>query len=140
MRLIALIAALGVATPAAAAEVELAALMLRMQIHMDKLYWAGKAKNWPLAAFYTHEIEETLEEITKAKIVEDGVNVSALAGPMLGGAVSTVENTIKAKTGFETAYVATVNACNGCHAAAKHPFIQIQVPLRPMFTNQKFTP
>lgn len=129
------------ASPAVAdGPVELSPLMLRMQIHMDKLYWAGEAKNWPLAAFYAHELNETLETITRAKIVDEGVNVSALAGPMLAGALGGLERAAKAKTAFRPAYEATVQACNGCHAATKHPFIRIQVPKRPMFTNQVYAP
>ena len=145
MRHVILLALIGLfaATPAVADgpdEVELAPLMLRLQIHMDKLYWAGKAQNWPLAAFYAHELNETLATITKAKIVDEGVNVSALANPMLAGALGGLEAATKDKRGFAAKYEATVQACNGCHAATKHPFIRIQVPLRPMFTNQVYAP
>lgn len=138
MRLIALLAVLGLATPAPAEE--LSVLMLRLQIHMDKLFWAGKAQNWPLAAFYAHELEETLEAITAAKIVDDGVNVSVLAKPMLGGALKGVSTAVEKKTGFMGAYTATVKACNGCHAATKHGFIRIKLPTRPIFDNQVYTP
>ncbi|MGK0362209.1 MAG: hypothetical protein ACI9U2_004529 [Bradymonadia bacterium] len=123
-----------------AGEVELSPLMLRLQIHMDKLYWAGKAQNWPLAAFYTHELNETLETITKAKIVDEGVNVSVLANPMLAGALGGLDSAVKAKRGFVAKYEATVQACNGCHAATKHEFIRIQVPTRPIFSNQVYAP
>lgn len=131
------------ATPAVAddgGDVELSSLMLRQQIHMDKLYWAGKAKNWPLAAFYAHELHETLETITKAKIVDEGVNVSALANPMLAGALGGLASAVKNKRGFVAAYEATVQACNGCHTATKHAYIRIQVPTRPIFTNQVYAP
>lgn len=128
------------ATADDAGDVALSPLMLRLQIHMDKLYWAGKAQNWPLAAFYAHELNETLETITKAKIVDEGVNVSALANPMLSGALGGLETATKAKKGFEAAYTATVQACNGCHAATKHGFIRIKIPTRPIFDNQVFTP
>ena len=129
------------ATPAVAdGPVELAPLMLRLQIHMDKLFWAGKAQNWPLAAFYVHELNETLETISKAGVVKNGMNVSALANPMLGGALTGVEAAVKAKAGFEAAYGATVQSCNGCHAATKHGFIRIKIPARPIFDNQVFTP
>jgi hypothetical protein len=138
MRLLALLAILGLASPAPAEE--LSVLMLRLQTHMDKIFWAGKAQNWPLAAFYAHELEETLEAITKAKIVDEGVNVSALANPMLGGALSGLEGAVKKKSGFEAAYSTTVKACNGCHAATKHPFIRIKIPTRPIFDNQVYTP
>lgn len=138
MRLLALALALGLASPAAAEE--LSPLMLRLQIHMDKIYWAGKAQSWALAGFYAQKLGETLALVEKGKFTRKGVDVSTLASPMLKPSLASVEKAIEAKAGFEGAYTAMVGACNGCHAAAQHPFIQITVPTRPIFDNQKFTP
>lgn len=138
MRLIALIAVLAAATPAATQEI--APLMLRLQTHMDKLYWAGQAQNWPLAAHYAGKLGETLDTITKAKIVNDGVNVSALAGPMLSASLKNLEKAVADKKDFKAAYTATIGSCNGCHAAAQRAFIKIKIPTRPIFDNQDYTP
>ncbi len=120
-------------------EVELATLMLRLQIHMDKLYFSGKAGNQPLTAFYVHEIRETVEEIEQAGITEDGVAVSLLTPRMLEPELRKLDE-VKARAGFAKAYSGTVAACNGCHVASKHGFIVIRVPDRPMFDNQVYSP
>jgi len=121
-------------------EVELATLMLRLQIHMDKLHFSGKAGNQPLTAFYVHEIRETVEEIEQAGITEDGVAVSLLAPRMLEPALKKLDEATKASAGFAKAYSDTVAACNGCHVASKHGFIVIRMPDRPMFDNQVYSP
>lgn len=121
-------------------KVELAVLMLRMQMHLDKLHFAGEARNKPLARFYTHEIHETLEAVEQANISEDGVPVSALAPTMIGPALKGVDAAVESGDGFGPAYAGLVAACNSCHALAKHPFIVIRVPEAPMFGNQVFTP
>ncbi len=123
-------------------EVELAALMLRMQIHADKLYFAGNVSNWPLTNFYLHELEETLEEIAEAKITEDGFAVSDAVQGFMGKPIEAMEAAAKTKdaAAFGTGYEQMVTACNGCHTASKHGFIVIQRPTRPIFTNQRFEP
>ena len=40
-------------------------MMGSIQVHHNKLWFAGVNANWKLAAFEIHEIQETLEQITK---------------------------------------------------------------------------
>jgi len=64
------------AAATAAATPEVAVYMERIQAFSNKLWSAGKAGNLPLAEFYRHEMKEAMEELAKAGIVDDGVNVS----------------------------------------------------------------
>ena len=36
-------------------------IMPGVQLHFAKLYFAGKAQNWPLAEFEVHEVEENMD-------------------------------------------------------------------------------
>ncbi len=123
-------------------DVELAPLMLRFQVHADKLWFAGTAENWPLATFYGHELQETLQEIEASNLVDRGVAVSKLAGPMFGPTLESVRDTLAKKdsSAFRQRYEALLGACNACHAATRHPFIKIKVPTAPGMSNQQFAP
>lgn len=120
---------------------ELAVLMTRMQIHFNKLWFAGKNENWELAQFYTHEIEESLEELIKNKVIDDGINVSTLAETMTKKPFHQLEQAAMQGplADFETAYTNMVNTCNRCHQASAHSFIRIQLPKQPAFDNQLYT-
>lgn len=105
-----------------------------------KLYWAGQAENWPLAGFYVHELEEILEELEEADIIEEGESVSALIKeipfPVIEALEKHIENQDQAA--FETSYQMLINSCNACHARTKKGFIQIKVPDTPAPYNQVF--
>ena len=125
------------------AEIELAVLMYRLQVHADKLWHSGAAENWPLAGFYVHEIEETLHEIQSASIEEDGHNISALVGrTRITTPMKDMKTAIKAsdKEAFQNGYQALMTGCNSCHKEVEHGFIQVQVPTSPGLTNQRFAP
>lgn len=123
-------------------EYELGEAMTKLHIYLNKLWFAGKNNNWELAAFYTHELEEGLESIVKAKVEEDGLNISQLAQAMTAQPLSALEEAVKAKDValFEAKYVDLMNTCNACHQAAKHGFIRLKVPHTPMLDNQDFAP
>jgi hypothetical protein len=122
-------------------ELEVAVLMLRLQAHADKLWWSGKAKNQPLANFYLHELEEGAETLEEAHVVEDGFDLSAAVTSMLTPTIEALETTVKAEKwgAFATEYDALVTACNSCHAASAHGYIQIQRPTQNRWSNQDFT-
>jgi cytochrome c553 len=128
--------------PASERAFELAEPMAAWQRHADKLYFAGLHQHWALADFYLHEIEETAEDLAARKVVEDGVELTPLINEMLVPAVERLEESVKARdaAAFDLHYRALVDACNGCHHATKHGFIQITVPERSMFQNQRYLP
>lgn len=120
--------------------VELAVLMGHLQRFADKLHFSGANQNWQLASFYIEEIEEAGEEIEKAKITEDGKDVSALMGQMLLPQLKAVEKAVEEKSlpKFQEAYQMMVKSCNDCHTATDHAFIRITVPTEPTYRNQDF--
>lgn len=126
-------------TPILENEVELVALMGRMQVFMNKLYFAGINENTELRDFYIHELEETMEEIENGEVMHEGVNISQNM-QMYGTAQLEVfeEALADGSKDFNSAYNGFVNACNSCHTASKYPFIIIKAPTKPVFDNQVY--
>lgn len=123
-------------------EIEVSSIMTNIQRHFGKLYFAGTAQNWDLAEFYTHEVEEAMEELEEHNVVEDGINISKFVSIMGLTPLKNIDEAVDKKdlTAFNTAYTAQINQCNACHASTKHPYIRIKEPERPVFSNQIFTP
>jgi hypothetical protein len=128
-------------TPAqhAAPEIELAVIMGRMQLYMNKLYFAGIGNNKELRDFYIHEIEEAMEDLVDGKVMHDGVDISQNMEMFGVAQLDVFEKAIEANPDqFKEAYNAFVNACNSCHIASKYPFIIIKEPTTPVFDNQVY--
>lgn len=121
---------------------ETAVLMAQVQIQHAKLYYAGHAKNWELAAYSLHEINEALQAVqTFNDQFEDFPTplselVPALVGPALGEIHAAIRTSDAAR--FETAFTALTAACNACHVTLSHGFIRVVTPQGREFTNQSF--
>jgi len=137
-----------VISPAAAVQTEegemaLAAVMAKLQLHANKLYFAGSRQNWALADFYVEEIEETVKDICKRQnIIIGQINISGLMPALLLPEVEKLEATVARKdpVAFRENYTALTAACNACHTAARKPFIVIEDPRTPALDNQRYEP
>jgi len=121
-----------------------------MQVHHTKLWLAGRANNWALAAYELAKIKETIEEV-KETIVEIQAaspqwrNVSV--GEMLRSIdsnLSSMNDAVKAKdtSKFEATYRGLTANCNACHMNAGQSQINIIVPSATSsgpFADQDFT-
>lgn len=114
--------------------------MTTIQLHTGKLWFAAKASNWELAAYELHELEETMETVTKLNVEKNGVKISNVMDAMLQTQIAQLEESIKQnnQTEFQKAYDETLSACNGCHTESGHKFIQVVRPTAPPVTNQKW--
>lgn len=119
---------------------ELAVAMARMQTHMQKLHFAGQNQNWKLAKFYTHEIEETMDEIIDHKVIKNGKDIGSLIQTMSFPTIEKLQETIKSedKTSFVEGYQLLLRSCNNCHVANNYEFIKITTPKNEDFINQDF--
>jgi len=110
--------------------------MSSIQIHHNKLYFAGKNKNWKLADFEVHEILEALEDLPK--FCGDREEIKSL--PMMQPAIDSVNNAISQKNSalFENSFVLLTNTCNNCHRATNFSFNVVKIPDSPPFSNQDF--
>jgi hypothetical protein len=119
---------------------ELAVLMLRMQMYMNKLWFAGSNENWELAGFYVHELEEVMEEIEEGEYEEDGYPIYRLIKDWGIKPLEKLEASVeqKDKVLFQEKYNSQILSCNGCHSSVKHQFINITHPTTPFIDNQKY--
>jgi hypothetical protein len=127
----------------AEATLELADVMGKLQLHANKLFFAGTKQNWKLAAFYVEELEETVADIKRRENVMHGqINVSGLMPALLMPEIETLERITNNKEAeeFPKSYTRLVNGCNTCHQAAQLPFIVISEPKTPALDNQRYEP
>jgi hypothetical protein len=110
--------------------------MLGVQIHHNKLWYAGINQNWPLAQFEIDEIKEAIGDIKAYNA--DRPEVVSL--PMIDPALDSISNSVKNKdlASFKSSFTLLTNTCNNCHHATKHEFNVIKIPDNPPFTNQEF--
>ncbi len=114
-------------------------LMLMVQVHHNKLYFAAKEGNWPLAQF---EHDEMIEIFNQAEEIERDRNEVKLLKGMIYPQLDTIQLSISQKNPerFYSSYTSLTNACNNCHSATKFGFNKIIIPERPPYSNQQFEP
>jgi hypothetical protein len=111
-------------------------LMLDLQIHHNKLWFAGREENWALAKF---ECDKMLEVSTQA-LVTDRPEVK-LFKPMLYSHLDSIKKAIKDRDvhEFTESFYSLTNACNSCHKNTHFEFNKIQTPEHPPYSNQDFS-
>ncbi len=134
--------ATGVPTSFPTEEVEVAVHMGRIQRYHQKWWAAGKQGNAELAAFYLHEMAEAMELIAQARIMDEGIDISAHMNTYGSKTVRDLEAVLLAEgvSAMHAQGAALVAACNSCHAVTGHPFIRIQEPAIVGFPDQDFAP
>jgi len=110
--------------------------MSGIQVHHEKLWFAGINQNWKLADFEIHEIEESLDDIKK--YCTDRPESKSI--DMINAPLDSVSKAIVSKneTEFKSGYLILTNTCNSCHQATNHEFNVITIPTMPPFSNQVF--
>jgi hypothetical protein len=105
-----------------------------------KLGLAGRAQNWPLAAYALAEIDQAFAGIVKAQPRFGGLPVAELVDAAVGPPMSAVRAAIQQQDAkkFAAAYDQLTQGCNACHAAVEHPFVVIKAPDASAFPNQDF--
>jgi hypothetical protein len=116
--------------------------MMATQIRHAKLWFAGKSHNWDLAAYEIDEIKEGLEDAAKLHSTVDGIPVADMIKTIIDPRIERLEKAVGAKNNnqFVAAFDELTDGCNACHAGAGKPFIRIQRPSEPPFSNQSFAP
>ncbi len=116
--------------------------MTSVQMRHAKLWLAGEAQNWKLAAFELHELDETLEDLTKLYPTHKDAPqpLSRMITELLEPFLKQVEKVVQAGDGvrFATAFDALSTACNTCHTATVHGYVSVKRPSSSQFGNQDF--
>jgi len=110
--------------------------MAATQLRHFKLWFAGKLRNWDLAAYELTQIKASLEDATTLYQGIPTTNMHIVAKPLqsIGDAIEAKNSTMFAK-----AFGDLTTACNGCHQANGRGFIVVKVPTASPFSNQSFS-
>lgn len=121
-------------------EPELARVMGTLQYFLHKTMLAVDNENRPLAVFYAHELEETIEELTDIKEYA-GYPIGALVDSMLEPPFADFETALDEDEWGQTSEKldGLIGACNGCHLGTEHGFIVIERSSGHSFP-QRFSP
>lgn len=116
--------------------------MGNIQRRHAKLWFAVKARNWPLAAYEIDELKEGLEDVVKHHPDFDGKPIAQMLETVTAQPIAALEKIVDAKdtARFARAFDQLSLACNACHRASGRGFIVIQRPSSPPLTNQRFVP
>ncbi|AYD48641.1 hypothetical protein [Arachidicoccus soli] len=112
--------------------------MSSIQVHHNKLWFAGQNQNWELADFEINEIKESLANIKKFCTDRPETNSIDMIEQPLQNLSDAIQQ--KNKTEFINRYTILTATCNSCHQATKHGFNVITIPTTPPFSDQSFKP
>ncbi|WP_375309320.1 hypothetical protein WHZ77_18920 [Bradyrhizobium sp. A5] len=142
------LAAVGAATAVAAQDLKtpssdqyvprLGDIMGAAQTRHQKLWMAGKAQNWELAAFELRQLKASLVE---AAVFYSGIPIGNVA--TLEPSLQSLSDAIDAKDGrkFAKGLGELTEGCNACHRSLQRSFVVIKVPSEQQpFANQQFAP
>ena len=122
--------------PAAKADVPgLGEIMTLQQLRHIKLWFAGRAANWPLADYEVGELNEGFEDVAK---LLGGDTVDKMVGAPMKELQKAVDD--KNSAAFTTAFDHLTAGCNSCHHTLDHGFIAIQRPTLLPYSDQNFAP
>jgi len=112
-------------------------LMLNIQIHHAKLWFAGKNGNWQLAAYDESLIRSAIRKIRTFH--PDAPNTAATT--MIDIPMDSVAAAITRKdpAAFHRSFTFLTTTCNNCHAVTKHPFNVITIPTTEPIGNQDYS-
>jgi hypothetical protein len=110
-------------------------IMVLIQMRHIKLWFAGRAQNWPLVLFELTKIEETLHEAA-IRYTNIPVDLVIKADMSLTHMRAAAEK--QSSEGFKRSYSELTQTCNACHTAGDIKFIHIQTPMSSPFSDQTF--
>jgi len=113
-------------------------IMSMAQSRHMKLWLAGKAQNWDLAAFELRQLKGSLVE---AALLYSGLPITKVT--TLEERLQAVSNSVSAKDGptFSKAMGELTDGCNSCHQSMARSFVVMRIPPdQQPFGNQVFSP
>ncbi len=122
-------------------EAELALYMSHMQRWSHKLMLGVEAQNQAVSDFYLHELEETLETVRAEAPTYEGYEIAQLSETLLAPQLDSLRGALEQANWsvVDERLEATVTACNQCHEATDHGFLQVAVTTDNPFA-QDFAP
>jgi len=119
-------------------------IMSANQMRHTKLWFAGEADNWPLAAYEVDELNEGFADVVRLHPThkDSPQPLRDLVPALIDAPLEQLRSAIDArdKDRFEAAFDALTAACNACHRATHFGFNVVQRPTANPYTNQRFEP
>ena len=124
---------------------ELGDQMLGLQIRHARLWFAGQAQNWTLAAFELQEIKEAFDGVIEHNADHATFQPQRLADvlpQMTKAPIRALRDAIDrgSKAEFEKAFDELSAGCTACHRAAGNDFLVIERPKTPLLDNLRTLP
>ena len=110
-------------------------IMASQQKRHLKLWFAGRAGNWPLADYEIGKLKDGFDDIDK---LMGGDTLGKAVGAPIAALEKAIES--KDKDSFTRAFDQLTAGCNSCHHTLDHAFIVIQRPTVLPYSNQSFAP
>ena len=112
-------------------------IMNAAQLRHMKLWFAGKARNWDLAANELRLIRASLEDAATLYTGIPVTNVTTMSAP-----IQSLAAAVEAKDSgkFVKAFGELTSGCNTCHQSMGRGFVVMRVPTEQPFSNQVFQP
>jgi hypothetical protein len=119
-------------------------IMTLTQMRHAKLWLAGQAGNWPLAAYELDELREGMQDAaTFHPTHKDApLPIPELISKIMTDPLLQVEKAISARdtSGFTQSFDTLTEACNSCHRATNFGFNVVTRPTANPYVNQAFEP
>jgi hypothetical protein len=119
-------------------------LMSLNQMRHAKLWFAGEAGNWKLAAYELDELGEGFDDVVRYHPThkEAPVPIGESVEKIIREPLAEVGRAIAAqdRSRFARAFDAVTDACNRCHQATNFGFNVVQRPASNPYANQAFAP
>jgi len=119
-------------------------LMSLNQMRHAKLWFAGEAENWKLAAYELDELREGFDDVVRyhPEHKESPVPIREAVEKIMTDPLARVGRAIEAKdrAEFARAFDALTDGCNRCHQATNFGFNVVRRPVSNPYSNQSFAP
>lgn len=116
-------------------EPTIADIMALQQMRHIKLWFAGRAGNWPLADHEIDQLKDGFDDVDKRL---GGGTVEKAVGPAMAALEKAIER--KDRAAFTDVFDRLSAGCNSCHRSLDHAFIVIQRPTLLPYSDQSFAP
>ena len=119
-------------------------IMSLQQMRHAKLWLAGQAENWELAAYELDELGEGFDDVVKFHPTHKDSPVAPkdaiprIVTQPLKDVRAAVEK--KDPRAFNDAFESLTASCNSCHQATNFGFNRVQAPTSNPYSNQVFAP
>jgi hypothetical protein len=117
-------------------------IMSLTQMRHLKLWFAGRAENWALAAYETDELEEGFSDVVQFHPThkESPAPLSQLVPEFTAGPIGALRLAIEDRDAeeFTAAYDSLTQGCNDCHRVTEFSFNVVERPSTNPYSNQRF--